>query len=110
MGYILQAVMIDLKNAGINFDLGEKSEAINDFFQIITVAKSDVGKVEKLLAKYNWLCNLVFILELNKLSAVLVLKTSRMQVFISGQFGQPYSLSDPILYKFIATFEESEQK
>jgi len=53
MGYILQAVMIDLKNAGINFDLGEKSEAINDFFQIITVAKSDVGKVEKLLAKYN---------------------------------------------------------
>ena len=54
MGYILQAVMNDLKNAGIHFDLGEKSDAINDFFQIITVAKSDVGKVEKLLAKYNW--------------------------------------------------------
>jgi hypothetical protein len=53
MGYILQAVMNDLKNADIHFDLGEKSEAINDFFQIITVAKSDVGKVEKLLAKYN---------------------------------------------------------
>jgi hypothetical protein len=53
MGYILQAVMNDLKNAGIHFDLGEKSDAINDFFQIITVAKSDVGKVEKLLAKYN---------------------------------------------------------
>lgn len=53
MGYILQAVMNDLKNADINFDLGEKSDAINDFFQIISVAKSDVGKVEKLLAKYN---------------------------------------------------------
>lgn len=53
MGYILQAVMNDLKNAGIHFDLGEKSDAINDFFQIITVAKSDMGKVEKLLAKYN---------------------------------------------------------
>jgi hypothetical protein len=45
--------MNDLKNADINFDLGEKSDAINDFFQIISVAKSDVGKVEKLLAKYN---------------------------------------------------------
>ncbi len=53
MGYILQAVMNDLKNADIHFDLGEKSDAINDFFQIITVAKSDMGKVEKLLAKYN---------------------------------------------------------
>jgi hypothetical protein len=53
MGYILQAVMNDLKNADINFDLGEKSDAINDFFQIISVAKSDVGQVEKLLAKYN---------------------------------------------------------
>ncbi|MDQ1251159.1 MAG: hypothetical protein QG646_228 [Euryarchaeota archaeon] len=53
MGYILQAVMNDLKNADISFDLGEKSDAINDFFQIISVAKSDVGKVEKLLAKYN---------------------------------------------------------
>jgi len=53
MGYILQAVMNDLKKADISFDLGEKSDAINDFFQIISVAKSDVGKVEKLLAKYN---------------------------------------------------------
>ena len=53
VGYILQAVMNDLKNAGIHFDLGEKSDAINDFFQIISVAKSDVGRVEKLLAKYN---------------------------------------------------------
>jgi hypothetical protein len=53
MGYVLQAVMNDLKDAGIRFDLGEKSDAINDFFQIITVAKSDIGKVEKLLAKYN---------------------------------------------------------
>lgn len=53
VGYILQAVMNDLKNAGIHFDLGEKSDAINDFFQIISVTKSDVGKVEKLLAKYN---------------------------------------------------------
>jgi len=53
MGYILQAVMNDLKNADVVFDLGEKSDAINDFFQIISVAKSDVGKVEKLLAKYN---------------------------------------------------------
>jgi hypothetical protein len=53
VGYILQAVMNDLKSAGINFDLGDKSDAINDFFQIITVAKSDMGRVEKLLAKYN---------------------------------------------------------
>jgi hypothetical protein len=53
MGYILQAVMNDLKNADIHFDLGDKSDAINDFFQIITVAKSDMGRVEKLLAKYN---------------------------------------------------------
>jgi hypothetical protein len=53
VGYILQAVMNDLKCAGIHFDLGDKSDAINDFFQIITVAKSDMGRVEKLLAKYN---------------------------------------------------------
>jgi hypothetical protein len=53
MGYVLQAVMNDLRDAGIHFDLGEKSDAINDFFQIVTVAKCDMGKVEKLLAKYN---------------------------------------------------------
>jgi hypothetical protein len=53
MGYVLQAVMNELKDAGIHFDLGEKSDAINDFFQVVTVAKSDMGKVEKLLAKFN---------------------------------------------------------
>jgi hypothetical protein len=53
VGYVLQAVMNDLKAAGIDFDLGEQSDAINDFFQIITVSKSDMERVEKLLAKYN---------------------------------------------------------
>jgi hypothetical protein len=53
MGYVLQAVMNELKDAGIHFDLGKKSDAINDFFQVINVAKSDVGKVEKLLSKFN---------------------------------------------------------
>jgi hypothetical protein len=53
MGYVLQAVMNELKDAGTHFDLGEKSDAINDFFQVVTVAKSDMGKVEKLLAKFN---------------------------------------------------------
>ncbi len=53
VGYVLQAVMNELKDAGIQFDLGEKSDAINDFFQIIIVAKSDMERVEKLLAKYN---------------------------------------------------------
>jgi len=52
MGYVLQAVMNDLKDAGICYDLGEKSDAINDFFQVVSVAKSDMDRVEKLLAKY----------------------------------------------------------
>jgi hypothetical protein len=52
MGYVLQAVMNDLKDSGILFDLGEKSDAINDFFQVVSVAKSDMDRVEKLLAKY----------------------------------------------------------
>lgn len=53
MGYVLQAVMNDLKDAGIHFDLGEKSDAINDIFQVVAVEKSDLAKVEKLLTKYN---------------------------------------------------------
>ena len=53
MGYVLQAVMNDLKDAGIHFDLGEKSDAINDFFQVVIVEKNDMDRVEELLAKYD---------------------------------------------------------
>jgi hypothetical protein len=53
MGYVLQAVMNDLKDAGIYFDLGDKSDAINDFFQVVIVAKNDMARVEELLAKYD---------------------------------------------------------
>ena len=53
MGYVLQAVMNDLKGEGIHFDLGEKSDAINDFFQVIIIAKKDMFRVNELLARYN---------------------------------------------------------
>ena len=53
MGYVLQAVMNDLKKEGIHFDLGEKSDAINDFFQVIIIAKKDMLRVNELLARYK---------------------------------------------------------
>jgi hypothetical protein len=53
MGYVLQAVMNDLKDEGIPFDLGEKSDGINDFFQVVIIAKKDMIRVNELLAKYE---------------------------------------------------------
>jgi hypothetical protein len=53
MGYVLQAVMNDLKDEGIHFDLGEKSDGINDFFQVVIIAKNDMIRVNELLAKYK---------------------------------------------------------
>jgi hypothetical protein len=53
MGYVLQAVMNDLKDEGIYFDLGENSEGINDFFQIIIIAKKDMIRANELLEKYK---------------------------------------------------------
>lgn len=53
MGYVLQAVMNDLKDAGIHFDLGDKSDGINDFLQIVIIAKKDMIRTDELLAKYQ---------------------------------------------------------
>ncbi len=53
MGYVLQAVMNDLKDAGIPFEFGEKSFSEIDFFQVLIVDKSDMSRVDELLAKYN---------------------------------------------------------
>ena len=53
MGYVLQAVMNDLKGAGIPFEFGEKSFSEIDFFQVLIVDKSDMNRVDELLAKYN---------------------------------------------------------
>jgi hypothetical protein len=53
MGYVLQAVMNDLKDEGIHFDLGENSEGINDFFQVVIIAKKDMIRANELLEKYK---------------------------------------------------------
>ena len=53
MGYVLQAVMNALKDEGIHFDLGENSEGINDFFQVVIIAKKDIIRANELLEKYK---------------------------------------------------------
>ena len=53
MGYVLQAVMNALKDEGIHFDLGENSEGINDFFQVVIIAKKDMIRANELLEKYK---------------------------------------------------------
>lgn len=53
MGYVLQAVMNALKDEGIHFDLGENSEGINDFFQVVIIAKKDMVRANELLEKYK---------------------------------------------------------
>ncbi len=53
MGYVLQTVMNDLKDEGIHFDLGENSEGINDFFQVVIIAKKDMIRANELLEKYK---------------------------------------------------------
>ncbi len=53
MGYVLQAVMNDLKAEGIHFDLGEKSDGVNDFFQVVIIAKKDMIRANELLEKYK---------------------------------------------------------
>ncbi len=53
MGYVLQTVMNDLKDEGIHFDLGENSDGINDFFQVVIIAKKDMIRANELLEKYK---------------------------------------------------------
>jgi hypothetical protein len=53
VGYILQAVMNDLRNERIPFEFGERSESETDFFQVVLVNKNDTKKVDELLAKYG---------------------------------------------------------
>ncbi len=53
MGYVLQAVMNALKDEGIHFDLGENSEGINDFFQVVIISKKDMIRANELLEKYK---------------------------------------------------------
>ena len=53
MGYVLQAVMDDLKDSGIHFDLGDKSDGMNDYMQIVIIAKKDMIRTDELLSKYQ---------------------------------------------------------